>query len=220
MYIELFGTTDNCNTEYTERLHINLAKDAWDVTNGKDEFPQMTVWLEHHEKIFRHTKYIKWGTSGHYWPNPTSERANLGILYRHWLQMTKHPLQKDVRFQSLIRDYGATSFQDALVEFVVGVRNPHLHGAQLQQAVASIRFHFNAVNVYHKIKFTSYNLYVVGGPRESVVDSIHSQPIRKDKRSREVSARFNTAVINNETGQETGVTGNLTFSMYLHFILY
>ncbi|KAF8490231.1 hypothetical protein F5888DRAFT_1621135, partial [Russula emetica] len=58
-------------TEYTERLHIDLAKDAWDATNGKDEFPQMTVWLERHEKIFRHAKYIKWRTSGHRQPNPT-----------------------------------------------------------------------------------------------------------------------------------------------------
>ncbi|KAF7340673.1 hypothetical protein MSAN_02095300 [Mycena sanguinolenta] len=42
MYIKLFGTTDNYNTEYTERLHIDLAKDAYRSTNFKDEFPQMT----------------------------------------------------------------------------------------------------------------------------------------------------------------------------------
>ncbi|KAF8500501.1 hypothetical protein F5888DRAFT_1793628 [Russula emetica] len=208
MYIELFGTTDNCNTEYTERLHIDLAKDAWDATNGKDEFPQMTVWLERHEKIFRHAKYIKWRTSGHQQPNPTrGERQNPGILYRHQLQMTKHPLKKGVRFQSLIRNYGAINFQDALAQFVLGVRDPHLHGVQLQQAIANVRFHFNAVNVYHKIKFTSYDPYVVGGPRESVVDSIHSRPIQKDKRNRDVPARFDTAVINDGTGQETGVAG-------------
>jgi hypothetical protein len=127
--------------------------------------------------------------------------------------MTKHPSKKGVRFQNLIHDYGATSFQDALARFVVGVRDPRLHGARLQQAAASVRFHFNAVNVYHKIKFTSYDPYAVGGPRKSVVDSIHSRPIRKDKRNREVPARFDTAVINDGTGQETGVAGNLTFSM-------
>ncbi|KAF7292189.1 hypothetical protein MIND_01246200 [Mycena indigotica] len=36
-YIQLFGTTDNTNTEYTERLHIDLAKDAFRSTNFKDE---------------------------------------------------------------------------------------------------------------------------------------------------------------------------------------
>jgi len=33
--IELFGTTDNYTTEYTERLHIDLAKDAYRATNMK-----------------------------------------------------------------------------------------------------------------------------------------------------------------------------------------
>ena len=134
--------------------------------------------------------------------------------------MTKHPSKKGVRFQTLICDYGAARFQDALAEFVVGVRDPHLHGTQLQQATATIRFYFNAVNVYHRIKFTSYDPYVVGGSRESVVDSIHSRPIKKNKRNREVPARFDTAVINNGNGQETDVAGNLTSSMYLHFVLY
>ena len=130
LYIELFGTTDNCNTEYTERLHIDLAKDAWGTTNGKDEFPQMTVWLECHEKIFRHAKYIKWETLGHHQPNPIlGEQANPGILYRCQLQMTKHPSKKGVRFQTLIHDYGAASFHDALAQFIVGIHNPDLHRA-------------------------------------------------------------------------------------------
>jgi hypothetical protein len=33
--IQLFGTIDNYNTEQTERLHIDLAKDAYRVTNRK-----------------------------------------------------------------------------------------------------------------------------------------------------------------------------------------
>ena len=35
--IWLFGTTDNYNTEQTERLHIDTTKDAYDATNHKDE---------------------------------------------------------------------------------------------------------------------------------------------------------------------------------------
>ena len=37
--IELYGTADNFNTEYTERLHIDLAKDAYRSTNMKDKSP-------------------------------------------------------------------------------------------------------------------------------------------------------------------------------------
>lgn len=58
--IKLFGTTDNYDTQYTERLHIDFAKDAYRATNHKDEFPQMTTWLEHREKILRHDAYVKW----------------------------------------------------------------------------------------------------------------------------------------------------------------
>ncbi|KAI9437037.1 hypothetical protein H4582DRAFT_2112014 [Lactarius indigo] len=48
--IALFGTMDNYNTEQTERLHIDFTKDAYHTTNHKDEYPQMTTWLECHEK--------------------------------------------------------------------------------------------------------------------------------------------------------------------------
>lgn len=58
--IKLFGTTDNYDTQYTERLHIDFAKDAYRATNHKDEFPQMTLWLERREKVQRHAAYIAW----------------------------------------------------------------------------------------------------------------------------------------------------------------
>ncbi|KAF8228225.1 hypothetical protein L208DRAFT_1292492, partial [Tricholoma matsutake] len=62
--IKLFGTTDNFNTEHTECLHIDLAKDAYCANNHKDEFMQMTRWLEHKEKVFRHEQYILWWLYG------------------------------------------------------------------------------------------------------------------------------------------------------------
>jgi len=41
--IKMFSTTDNFNTQYTEHLHIDLAKDVYAATNRKDEFGQMTI---------------------------------------------------------------------------------------------------------------------------------------------------------------------------------
>ncbi|KAI0037998.1 hypothetical protein FA95DRAFT_1479531, partial [Auriscalpium vulgare] len=52
--IKLFGTTDNCNTEATERLHIDYAKEAYRSTNHKDTYPQMTRWLVRREQIWQH----------------------------------------------------------------------------------------------------------------------------------------------------------------------
>ncbi|KAJ7825796.1 hypothetical protein B0H13DRAFT_1560551, partial [Mycena leptocephala] len=64
LIIKLFGSTDNYNTEYTERLHIDLAKDAYRATNRKDEYTPMTLWLERKEKILRHEKFISWRIAG------------------------------------------------------------------------------------------------------------------------------------------------------------
>lgn len=57
-FIQLYGTTDNFNKEYTERLHIDLAKDAYTSTNFKNEFPQMTLWLDQKEHMMQHEKYF------------------------------------------------------------------------------------------------------------------------------------------------------------------
>lgn len=62
--IQWLGTTDNYNTEHTERLHIDFAKQAYKATNHKDEFFQMTRWLERKEKIYRHAAYIAWRVAG------------------------------------------------------------------------------------------------------------------------------------------------------------
>jgi len=42
---------DNYNTEQSERLHIDFAKDAYRATNQRDQYPQMTAWLERREKV-------------------------------------------------------------------------------------------------------------------------------------------------------------------------
>jgi hypothetical protein len=57
--IRIYGTTDNYNTQATERLHIDLAKDAYRVTNKKDDYPQMMAWLERREKIHQHKEYMR-----------------------------------------------------------------------------------------------------------------------------------------------------------------
>lgn len=43
MFIRLYGTTDTFDTAYTERLHIDFAKDVYAATNRKDEFTQLAM---------------------------------------------------------------------------------------------------------------------------------------------------------------------------------
>ncbi|KAG2123736.1 hypothetical protein DEU56DRAFT_697494, partial [Suillus clintonianus] len=54
----MFGTTDNYNTEAFERLYINFAKNAWRTTNKRDEYPQMTSWLDRYEKVSSFQLYL------------------------------------------------------------------------------------------------------------------------------------------------------------------
>ncbi|KAJ7451993.1 hypothetical protein FB451DRAFT_1524612 [Mycena latifolia] len=218
MYFKLFGSADNYNTEYTERLHIDLAKDAYRSTNFKDEFPQMTLWLERKEKIFRHEKYIQWRLDGCPAP-PTVAPLPPGIVYERRLKMTKHPTLKAVRINTLVADYGAILFRDALARFIIQFNNPTLSRAQIEAQSASVSLHFNRVPVYHRIKFITEDPYTVGGPEDSVVDSIHVQPRKSGRSGKELPGRFDTALVNDGSGGLTGVAGYRVAQVHVVFSL-
>ncbi|KAF7364490.1 hypothetical protein MVEN_00317400 [Mycena venus] len=205
MYIKAFGTTDNYNTEYTERLHIDSAKDAYRSTNFKDEFPQMTLWLERKE-IFRHEKYIQWRLDGCPSP-PVMDHLPPGIVYERQLKMTIHPTHKAVRFGRLVEDYGAQIFRDALARFVAKFNNPLFTPRQIEAESACITFAFSSVPVFHRVKFTTQDPYTPHGSSDSVVDVIHIQPRKLLKNGEAVPARFDTALVNDSTGGLIGVDG-------------
>ncbi|KAF7972500.1 hypothetical protein HWV62_17870 [Athelia sp. TMB] len=191
----LFGTSDNYNTEYTERLHIDLAKDAYRATNHKDEFAQMTIWLERKEKILRHESYIHWQQS--HLSRITALPPRL--VPRRLLQMAKHPSAKSISFERLAGDYGAVFFRDALARYIVGILHPTFNRTQIERASGDIFFHSRAVSVFHRIKFATDADGVVGKTPTSVVDSIHITPSRKDSRGRGIPARFDTALVTDGT---------------------
>ncbi|KAF7349526.1 hypothetical protein MSAN_01743000 [Mycena sanguinolenta] len=173
MYIKLYGTTDNYNTEYTERLHIDLAKEAYRSTNFKDEFPQMTLWLERKEKIL----------------------------------MAKFPMWKHVRIANLIDDYGAKLFRDALSRFITQQNNPTLPAAQIDTKARYLRLPFNIVPVYHRLKFTTPDVFSGDPSVYSIVDSIHVEPSRELSDQTNVPGRFDTVLVNVKDGALTGTDG-------------
>jgi len=203
--IRRFGTTDNFNTEYTERLHIDLAKDAYQATNARDEFPQMTRWLERREKILRHERYIAWCLAGQP-PLPASHLAIMHAAPPDRLKMTKHPSVKSVPLARLATDYGARFFVDALARYTVEYCRPTLTRAQVEYQSATVIFPFRTVPVYHKAKFwlgdaqnhrLSSNEY----------DVVHATPARTDTRGRAIDGQFDTALINDGNGSYSGVAG-------------
>ncbi|KAF8986202.1 hypothetical protein BDQ17DRAFT_1492996 [Cyathus striatus] len=98
--------------------------DAYKATNHKDEFPQMTVWLERKEKIYRHEQYILWCKAGR-----------------------PQPEQKDCK-------YGAIYFREAFAQFISLERNPNLrYNADVEHAIWGVLMPLQNFHVWHHIKF-------------------------------------------------------------------
>jgi hypothetical protein len=206
--IKLFGTTDNYNTEYTERLHIDLAKDAYRATNHRDEYAQMTTWLERMEKVHHHHSYLEWRAG----KQPTVVMRSMSMAYNGTLTLAKWPSAKAVNLDDIVDDYGATFFREAVRRYIVLSKHsgPQLTRHQLEQQILYTDLPFTAIPVYHKLKFitlteTSRDKYVT-------LDAIHVQPERKSKKGTKLPSRFDIALLDVGSGEETSVQS--TFHLF------
>ena len=82
--------------------------------------------------------------------------------------------------------------------------NPRLTTGQLEQSIWNIHFPFRRLPVWHKIKFTRHD---PATNLTSTADSIHARPAKVDSRGCPVPGRFDTALVNDGTGGDTGIEG-------------
>ncbi|TFK58656.1 hypothetical protein BDN72DRAFT_906535 [Pluteus cervinus] len=196
--IQFYGTTDNYNTEYTEQLHINMAKEAYQSTNMKDEFLQMTLWLEHCEKIFQHDETIRWclQDSTVYNPPPPTIPS---LLRPTWcLTMTKRPSVHRVSVERLVTNYGAVDFIPSLSCFITSRQQPQLSWCQVEAEAWRITiddFDFD-FPVYHYLKFA-----IDEGLTSQTVNILHAKPAREDKHSNTLPAWFDPALVPSSRGR-------------------
>ena len=190
--ITLYGTTDNYNTEQSERLHIDFTKDAYRATNRKDEYPQMTAWLERREKVRMHTAFLEWRQQGQL-TSPQIITTSIGPLQvgTQYLKMALHPTIKAVTFDQLATSYGAIDFQDALADFIALINYPGASAATLHTRAADTLLPFRTVPVFHRVKFTSGE----NSEDSEIVDSVVIRPEQKDARGRTVPKRFDTVLV-------------------------
>ncbi|KAL0576824.1 hypothetical protein V5O48_005165 [Marasmius crinis-equi] len=210
-----FGTADNYNTEYTERLHnteyterlhIDLAKDAYRSTNRRDELPQMVLWLDRREKLHRHTKFINSLLSQTSAP-PLIYDITPGVAFERTIKMSRHPTVKSLPFTKIISDYGATHFREALARYIIGIRHPELSTRALVRESERLYLPFARVPVWHKVKWTTPDMYSLTEMGTIIVDSAHVNPARTNKRGHVVPGRFDTVLIDLGDGNTFGVSG-------------
>jgi hypothetical protein len=203
--IKALGTTDNFNTEYTERLHIDLTKNAYNSTNHRDELPQMTTWLERREKIIQHEKHIQWRLDG--CPSILPEKP----LYPPpppRITIAKHPSRKAVPLPELIDTYSAPFLEDALARFIVRHSNPTFTAAQVEAEASDIDLPLSSLPVYHKVKFwlgdTAHHRTM-----SDESDIVHAIGPYTNKYGKHIPGRFDTVIVNGGLGQYLGVGGKL-----------
>ncbi|KAJ3818442.1 hypothetical protein F5880DRAFT_1491390 [Lentinula raphanica] len=193
---KLVGTSDNYNTESTERLHIDLAKEAYRASNRKDEYMQMTKWLERREKVIYHASYIEWWSCsaletteslipGVRYDFPGSQRSLADLRCSRTHHFTKFPTAKSVPFEKLedstLEGYGAPTFEYAVKRFIAHFRNPEFTPGEVDDMTAFLSLPFRSVPVWHRMKFRNEDLY-----GKTTVDVVSAYPRRLNAQSHRV----------------------------------
>ena len=207
--IRLFGSTDNYDTQYTERLHKDFAKKPSRATNMRDELLQMAVWLERQEQVHQHAGYVHWLEQGGI-RGTAITRDHIPNLKPHCcIKMSKAPTVYSVSIEKLETDYGALRFRETFARFVVQWQQPGIRQAHLDYKVQGIHLPFISVSTYHRIKFLQAS---ANGDQESVADIIHVQPAhvvtqRRNASPKTINGRFDTVLVHSGKEGDTGVRG-------------
>lgn len=208
-YIKLFGTTDNYNTENTERLHIDLAKDAYRATNHREEFAQMTRWVERREKIWRHEQYIRSRI-----PTPVPP-----VPLRPRVMVAKTPNARAVSFDEIADEYGASDIVTALASFAARTRFPQASRNQLRDATNQIHVPRTNVPTFYSIKITHPPVDKYGDA-SSTTEIVHVHPARTGSHGRTIGGRFDTVLSGTGTGACETTTGAYSSSYHNQFRLF
>ena len=198
--IRLLGTTDNCNTEATERLHIDLAKDAYRATNKKDYYEQMLLWLERREKIWAFEVVLQWRQG--IMPRPHSRYVRRHSLGPH-LAMT--PSAPNTSVSTIKRNHGAISFVPALRAFISQYKD------QLSIAPGSRQsnnFAITHVDIWYLLKFYVRQLHASTVATPETAHIAYATPERKGSEGKTIPARFDTVLVNEgDSADGNGITG-------------
>ena len=109
-----------------------------------------------------------------------------------------------VSIRRLQNQYGANCFSVALRRYVALKIHPNIAATQLERLLPEIRLPFSTLPVWHKIRYLREDPYT---HISATADAIHVHLARKDARGQVVPGRFDTVLVNEGTGGESGIHG-------------
>lgn len=211
--IRRYGTTDNYNTEATERLHIDIVKDAFRATNHKDHTEQMVRWLSRREKVNVFDARVSWAVEQEAerfdQQNKKKKKKKRKTSFKTRVQLAERPSSRNVSLSTLSTDYGATQFTSALQTFIGTQQSASRSGYTARQSDTSIQLPFESVDVWHRVKFHSPSIQCTAPDTNDIADAF---PARYKKGRRAIQhARFDTVFVNGGAAQKSGIRGKQLF---------
>lgn len=147
--IKEYGTTDNYNTETTERLHIDYVKDAYGATNKKKIYEQMIAWLDRKERTRLFAQHLQYETT-HLPPPPL-------LRNRHTKPtITVALVPKSLKVSYIVHkdNYDLPDFQRHLAAYFDNLQADNLQADAAQRSrIAAPK----SLDVWQRIKFTNPN---------------------------------------------------------------
>ncbi|KAI0074295.1 hypothetical protein K474DRAFT_1601721 [Panus rudis PR-1116 ss-1] len=198
-FIRQRGCLDGFNTELSERLHIDFAKEAYRAGNHHDYIAYMTLWLLRQEKLHLRQTYLEWLARQEFQESLTgqaeeplleheSDPSNEGLdavvqaLPRYSLaKKCAYPRRSVATLQS---DYGAHQFHPAMYTFV----RENFPNSPVRPTS------YTSYDVYRQLKvLRAWNPYIGNKIQYDRIRAIPAVPEKGRKRA--VPGAFDTALV-------------------------
>jgi hypothetical protein len=178
------GATDNFNTQFTERLHIDIVKDAFRHTNRREELSQMIAILDRKEKL--HFKELSINhTKGQQLVTDEVAEKEPSIFTLYIPIFPRHPARVAEKVTTIITLHQADKLATSLFSYLSSIHR-QLHHRQL--SLLSWNMDILRLDVYHHLKFCSST-----SSSAQAIDYIYAMPAKEDK-----PARFDVALVSRE----------------------
>ena len=225
--IRSHGTADGYNSEASERLHIDYAKEGYRASNKKDYIKQMTVWLGRQEAVTRFQAYLVYAAKQ---DNTTSRDSQLELEMDSdeeiddptvpvskttiaTYSVSVKPAYPHISLTTITTDFKATGFLAALKTYIQCAYPP--------PTLPLLPTSADCFDVYKRLNISQPPLPDVG--RETYIDRIRATPaVKGPGRLKDVPAHFDMALVraedemDNESTKGTYLEGefHLTVKMF------